>query len=116
MIPPRNRYSGQRMLAPHQQWDCEGRTFRRHVAETVFPATPTGLARSQTCSYTSRMRRGRNYSTLRRLGEGLAKRAYAFSWPGRLWARIPGATTVTRVEHTLHLARADRPPLRMAFA
>ena len=62
------------------------------------------------------MRRGRNYSTLRRLGEGIAKHAYAFSWPGRLWAHIPGATTVTRIQHDLALGRGGRPPLRVAFA
>ena len=44
--------------------------------------------------------------------------AYAGGWPARLWAKVPGATRVGRLEHSLAVSgrEKDRPPLRVAFA
>jgi predicted MPP superfamily phosphohydrolase len=42
---------------------------------------------------------------------------YVGGWAARLWARVPGATEVQLIEHTLDLGRdPGRPPLRLAFA
>jgi predicted MPP superfamily phosphohydrolase len=49
--------------------------------------------------------------------ERALKWAYVDSWPRRLWALIPGALRVQRVEQDLPLRkpRPERPPLRIGF-
>jgi predicted MPP superfamily phosphohydrolase len=59
----------------------------------------------------------RPYGRWKYVEERLLKWAYAGSWPARLWARLPGALRVQRVEQDLALpsARPGRPPLRIGF-
>ena len=47
--------------------------------------------------------------------EQVLGRAYAFDWPARAWARVPGATEVEVVRHHLPILPAGMPPLRVGF-
>ncbi len=58
--------------------------------------------------------RGRNFTLGRRLIESTLGLLYANDWPARAWARVPGATSVQRLEHAL--PAAVRKPLRLGFA
>lgn len=62
--------------------------------------------------------RGRRYTRRRGLVESLLRIAYKGSWPARLWARVPGATSVRLVRHQVRVARGSglAGPLRIAFA
>ena len=59
----------------------------------------------------------RPYSRAMYLQERLLKWVYAGSWPARLWARIPGALRVQRIEQELPFPRPrpGRPPVRIGF-
>lgn len=58
--------------------------------------------------------RGRNYTPLRALAELVLHHAYGGGWPARLWARVPGATRIERVEIDLSVGLAA--PLTITFA
>ncbi len=60
--------------------------------------------------------RGDRYSPGRGLVEHALTRVYAGDWPGRLWARVPGAAVLARIEHRLALLRPGSAPLRIGFA
>lgn len=59
----------------------------------------------------------RPYGRRMYLSERALKLAYTGAWPRRLWALIPGALRVRRVEQDLRLRpyRNGRPPLRIGF-
>lgn len=60
--------------------------------------------------------RGRGLSLARKVFEPLLERAYAYSWPARVWSLLPGACRVRLVQHVLPVSRPGRPRLRLAFA
>jgi predicted MPP superfamily phosphohydrolase len=60
--------------------------------------------------------RGGRFSVWRALTESAQSAAYAWDWPARVWDRVPAATRVRQVRHTLGPTRVGRPPLRLAFA
>jgi uncharacterized protein len=60
--------------------------------------------------------RGLNYSRPRSAWEWALRRLYRGAWPARLWARVPGATRVERVDLVLPVLPPGLPRLRLAFA
>lgn len=60
--------------------------------------------------------RGFNYSMSRGAWEWALRRLYRGGWPASLWARVPGATRVERIELTLPVLPPGVPRLRLAFA
>lgn len=66
--------------------------------------------------------RGRHYTRLRGVVESVQALAYCFSWPARLWDRMPGVRTFKVLRHRLELlpsrreSALPRRPLRIAFA
>jgi predicted MPP superfamily phosphohydrolase len=60
--------------------------------------------------------RGKHFTRLRAVMERVQEVVYARGWPGRVWDRVPAATRVRQVQHTLNADRAGRPPLKLAFA
>jgi len=60
----------------------------------------------------------RPYTTSHRNMERVLGLLYTGGWAAWLWARVPGATRVALIEHTLAIPGREkgRPPLRIAFA
>jgi hypothetical protein len=60
--------------------------------------------------------RGRAYTAQRAAVEHILQVLYAGDWPARLWAQVPGATTVQVRRAQLPLLPPGTPPLRLGFA
>jgi predicted MPP superfamily phosphohydrolase len=60
--------------------------------------------------------RGRAYTAQRAAVERILQVLYAGDWPARLWAQVPGATTVQVRRAQLPLLPPGTPPLRLGFA
>jgi len=59
--------------------------------------------------------RGRHYSVGRALVESALSYAFAGNWPARVWARVPGATTVQQINHELAVLPPGAAPIRIGF-
>lgn len=59
--------------------------------------------------------RGRNYSPVRGLIEGVLRQVYRRGWPGRLWGALPGRAVVHPQHLSLAILPPGTPPLRLAF-
>jgi predicted MPP superfamily phosphohydrolase len=59
--------------------------------------------------------RGRHFSALRGVMEGLQEIVYAGSWPGRVMELLPASTRVAEVRHALDLRRSGRAALQLGF-
>jgi predicted MPP superfamily phosphohydrolase len=60
--------------------------------------------------------RGTGYSRARGAWEAILRTAYAGDWPARAWARVPRATEVARVRHSVACLATGARPVRLAYA
>ena len=60
--------------------------------------------------------RGTGYSRARGAWEAILRTAYAGDWPARAWGRVPGATEVARVRHSVACLAVGSRPVRLAYA
>lgn len=60
--------------------------------------------------------RGKRFTARRGAVESILRAAYAFDWPARAWALVPGACEVRVERRTLRVLPPRMPSLRIAFA